>query len=265
VPATEKLAPQRSEQIALGLAKDLPNRNISISLEGYYKKMNNIIAYKSSTNSLWIDGPSGLVEENQQNPNWDAKATSGQGWAYGVEFFIQKKVGRFKGWAGYTLSWTEHQFDELNFGQKFYAKYDRRHDASLVGIYELTPKITLSGTWVYGSGNVFTLPVSSFQATLPTVLPTDRTRTYNVVGFENQNNFRAEAYHRLDVNVQFHKKLKKMKERFWELGIYNLYNRYNPFFYRSETTTDFQGISTNSLKKVALFPMIPSVSYRIKF
>jgi outer membrane receptor for ferrienterochelin and colicin len=265
VPATEKLAPQRSEQIALGLAKDLPNRNISISLEGYYKKMNNIIAYKSSTNSLWIEGPSGLVEENQQNPNWDAKATSGQGWAYGVELFIQKKIGRFKGWAGYTLSWTEHQFDELNFGQKFYAKYDRRHDASLVGIYELTPKITLSGTWVYGSGNVFTLPVSSFQATLPTVLPTDRTRTYNVVGFENQNNFRAEAYHRLDVNVQFHKKLKKSKERFWDIGIYNLYNRYNPFFYRSTTTTDTQGVSTNSLKKVALFPMIPSISYRIKF
>ena len=264
VPATEKLAPQRSEQVALGLAKDLPNKNISISLEGYYKKMNNIIAYKSSTNSLWLEGPYGLVEQNQKNPNWDDKATSGQGWAYGMELFIQKKMGRLTGWAGYTLSWTEHQFAELNFGEKFYAKYDRRHDASIVGIYELTSKIRLSSTWVYGTGNVFTLPVSAFQAILPTILPSDRTTTYNAVSFPNQNNFRAEAYHRLDVNVQFHKK-KKGRERFWDIGIYNVYNRYNPFYYETKTSTDAQGNTINSLEKNALFPLIPSVSYRIKF
>jgi hypothetical protein len=265
VPATEKLAPQRSEQVALGLAKDLPNQNVSLSLEGYYKKMNNIIAYKSSSNSLWIDGPMGLVEQNQKNPNWDDKATSGQGWAYGMELFIQKKIGRLTGWAGYTLSWTEHQFAELNFGEKFYAKYDRRHDASIVGIYELTPKIRLSGTWVYGTGNVFTLPVSAYQASLPTFFPTDKkTSTYNAVGFPSQNNYRAEAYHRLDVNVQFHKK-KKGRERFWDIGIYNVYNRQNPFYYKTEATTDIQQNTVNSLKKIVLFPMIPSVSYRIKF
>jgi outer membrane receptor for ferrienterochelin and colicin len=264
VPATEKLAPQRSEQVALGLTKDLPNKNISISLEGYYKKMNNIIAYKSSSNSIWIDGPLGLVQQNQKNPNWDDKATSGQGWAYGMELFFQKKIGRLTGWAGYTISWTEHQFAELNFGEKFYAKYDRRHDASIVGIYELTPKIRLSSTWVYGTGNIFTLPVSAFQASLPTILPNDRTTTYNAVSFPNQNNYRAEAYHRLDINVQFHKK-KKGRERFWDIGIYNVYNRYNPFYYETKASTDAQGNTINSLKKNALFPFIPSISYRIKF
>jgi hypothetical protein len=221
VPATAKLPPQRSEQVALGLAKDIPESNISISLEGYYKKMDNIIAYKSSTNTIWIDGPMGLIEENQKNPNWDDKDISGQGWAYGAELFFQKKVGRLTGWIGYTLSWTQHQFDELNFGEKFYAKYDRRHDASVVGIYELTPKIRLSGTWVYASGNLFTLPVSVFQANLPTILLSDRKNSYNVVGLGNQNNFRSEAYHRLDVNVQFHKKTKR-RERFVDIGIYNV-------------------------------------------
>lgn len=264
VPATNKLSPERSEQVAIGFTKDIIESSINISLESYYKKMNNIIAYKSSTNSLLIDGPAGLVKDNQKNLSWEANATSGQGWAYGTEFLIQKKVGRFKGWLGYTLSWTENQFDELNFGQKFFAKYDRRHDASVVGIYELTPKITLSGTWTYSTGNVFTLPLSSYQASIPAILPYDKNVTYNVVGFGNRNNFRAEAYHRLDVNIQFYKKNKKL-ERFWDIGIYNLYNHYNPFFYRTETTYDISGNLVNSLKKVALFPLIPSVSFRLKF
>jgi hypothetical protein len=264
VPATKRLTPQRSEQIAFGIVKDLPDKNLSFSVETYYKKMDGIIASKSSTNALWLDGPAGLANEKRKNPAWDSTATSGQGWAYGAEFFVQKKVGRLTGWVGYTLSWIEHQFDEINFGQKFYAKYDRRHDASVVGIYQLTPKITFSATWVYGTGNSFTVPTSTYTAIFPTLFDVSKGQTLNLQGIESRNNFRAEDYHRLDFNVQFYKK-RKSSERFIDISIYNVYNRLNPFFYKTVSTTDSQGKISNVLQKVALFPIIPSVSYRIKF
>jgi hypothetical protein len=267
VPATEKLKPQRSEQVAFGLAKDVPEKNLSFSLEGYYKKMNGIIASKSATNALWIDGPKGLIAEKNQNPSWESTATSGQGWSYGMEVFAQKKIGRLSGWIGYTLSWTEHQFDELNFGEKFYAKYDRRHDASVVGIYQLTPKIKLSGTWVYGTGNVFTIPTSTYQmrVNLPSPNPAiNSVQVYDLQGIESRNNFRAEAYHRLDLSVQFYKK-RKSTERFWEFSFYNVYNRQNPFFYNLKSTIDIAKNQVNTLSKVTLFPFLPSISYRVKF
>ena len=267
VPATEKLKPQRSEQIAWGLAKDIPAKNLSFSMEAYYKKMEGIIASKSSTNALWLNGPQGLVDDKRDNPSWETNATSGQGWSYGVELFAQKKVGRLSGWLGYTLSWTQQQFAELNFGEKFYAKYDRRHDASIVGIYQLTPKIKLSGTWVYGTGNVFTIPTSTYRVEIPAQSPNPNVNSigvFNLQGIESRNNFRAEAYHRLDLSVQFYKK-RKSTERFWEFSFYNVYNRQNPFFYTLTSSQDAKNNLTNTLSKVTLFPFLPSVSYRVKF
>ena len=89
--------------------------------------------------------------------DWQDRVTQGKGEAYGAELFIQKKKGRFTGWIGYTLAWSTRQFDELNFGNKYPYRYDRRHDISLVGSYEINPKIQVSATWVYGTGNAITL------------------------------------------------------------------------------------------------------------
>lgn len=266
VPATEKVAPQRSRQIALGLAKDFAGKTMTGTVELYYKKMDNSIAYKEGSSFLVISqGP-----ERAGQVNWEDNVVSGQGWSYGAEWLLQKKVGRFSGWIGYTLSWTELQFDSLNFGEKFFARYDRRHDISVVGIYQLSPKITLSGTWVYGTGNAVTLPVSLFYTPQHEPnLPGSVGYGYEMGTFTNdygkKNSFRMAPYQRMDVGIQFHKKKKKY-ERTWEVSIYNLYNRKNPYYYTIGSKVDpATGAQQRILKQVSLFPIIPSVSYNFKF
>lgn len=142
VPATNKVKPQQSQQVALGLAKDLPSKNVTITVEGYYKWMKNVLNYKEGSTFLNVVDNSNAEAQN----DWQTKVVSGTGLSYGAEFLIQKKVGKFTGWIGYTLSWTWLQFDSLNFGERFPARYDRRHDISVVGIYKINDHITLSST-----------------------------------------------------------------------------------------------------------------------
>jgi hypothetical protein len=224
--------------------------------------MDNIIAYKEGATYLDLGEANSATESK-----WLENITSGQGWSYGVELFVQKKVGRFNGWVGYTLSWTQLQFDSLDFGRKYYARYDRRHDISIVGIYKLSDKITLSGTWVYGTGNAISLGVEQFQSYNHNPLENNTiyysARNLNFRGEKevigNKNDFRMGAYHRLDIGIQFHKQ-KKWGERTWEISIYNAYNRKNPFFYYSENDNN-----VGKLKQVSLFPIIPSITYSFKF
>ncbi len=275
VPSTSAVKPQRSRQIAFGVAKDLSEKGLTITLEGYYKKMDNIIAYKEGSTfaTLSTDGPQALARSQVNVIPFEEKVTAGQGWAKGVELLIQKKSGKLTGWIGYTLSWIEHQFDELNFGNKFWAKYDRRHDASIVAIYHLKPNITVSGTWVYGTGNAITLPTATYRS------------GYKIAGVEQagvaginyrgefrelpdygeRNAFRAAPYHRLDLGVQFHKKMKR-HERTWEFSIYNAYNRQNPYFYDYRSQYDQStGTTTKTLSQYSIFTFLPSVSYSFKF
>ncbi|WP_439582624.1 TonB-dependent receptor [Dyadobacter bucti] len=269
VPTTDRVAPQQSRQVAIGFAKDLERPALTLTLEGYYKNMNNILNYKEGSSFLSING------ENANELSWEDNVTAGKGWSYGAEFLVQKKTGKFSGWIGYTLSWTYWKFPELNFGRTFFPRYDRRHDLSVVGIYEINKKITLSATWVYGTGNALTLPVSTYQGVndnfINRVYPNGKTAIgWNgprVSEYGEKNSFRAEAFHRMDVAIQFHKK-KKRHERTWEFGVYNAYNRRNPFFYDivEETTTEGTTVKTkNTLKRYSLFPVLPSFSYNFKF
>ena len=177
---------------------------------------------------------------------------------------------------GYTLSWTQWQFAELNQGKPFYPRYDRRHDVSLVGIYELSKRITLSATWVYGTGQALTVPVGRYDTYrasnalvyggTPGVLQSffQNVRTTDDFGTQ-RNAFRAEPYHRFDVSVQFHKQ-KKHHERTWEFSLYNAYNRRNPFFYRLESVPATANTSSRTaLFRYSVFPIVPSVSYNFKF
>jgi hypothetical protein len=259
VPSTQKVRPQHSTQYALGVAKDINHPSIMLSLEGYYKEMDNIIGYKEGASYILMDESNSASESK-----WEDNITSGRGWSYGIEFFAQKKTGRFNGWIGYTLSWTQLQFDSINFGRKYFARYDRRHDISVVGMYKLTDKITLSATWVYGTGNSLTLPVAQYKAYSHqpegfTANPGNLLYEDEYQNIENKNNFRMGAYHRLDIGIQFHKQ-KKWGERIWEISVYNVYNRKNPFFYYGDTK-DGVGV----LKQVSLFPIIPSFTYTFKF
>lgn len=278
VPSTDKLPAQRSRQFAMGIAKDFTEKNLALTIEGYYKEMDNIVAYKEGASSLLVDGPEVLTEDKEKGKSWDDQVTSGKGKSYGLEFLLQRKVGKFTGWVGYTLSWTKHQFAELNFGKEFWAKNDRRHDLSIVGVYHLSPRITLSGTWVYGTGNALTVPTAAFSGTVhnpgisPFGIPGSGSGGYAYNYFREypdygeRNNFRAEAFHRMDVGIQFHKIMKKGHERTWEVSIYNLYNRKNPYFYSfSNTYNNRDQSTTRSLTRYSLLGIIPSLSYSFKF
>jgi hypothetical protein len=264
VPATKRIGPQQSQQVAIGVAKDLTEQKLMISIEGYYKWSKDVLGYKDGASFFLI----GADDPNAEEVNWEDNVAVGQAWSYGAEFLVQRKFGKFTGWVGYTLSWTQLQFDSINFGKKYYAKYDRRHDISLVGIYKINEHITLSATWVFGTGNALTLPLAEYTVSEHT--PGSSTGqqsnfpnffSWFVQDFGEKNSFRMAAYHRMDIGVQFHRKMKYW-DRTFELGFYNLYNRKNPFFYYIGYDTSGQ---TRKLKQISLFPIIPSVSWTIKF
>jgi hypothetical protein len=258
VPTTDRVKPQQSRQVALGAVKDFTVPEMSVSIEGYYKKMNNVIGYKEGATFIQIEEVA-----SGEGISWEDNVTSGHAWSYGLEFLIQKKEGRFNGWIGYTLSWTQMQFDSLNFGKKFYARYDRRHDISLVGTFKLNDHITLSGTWVYGTGNAVTMPVSVYPAPEYADIYISGNMGNYIKEYGQKNNYRMAPYHRLDLGIQFHKE-KKWGERIWEISVYNVYNRKNPFFYNIDYVSAY-GRSYTRLKQVSLFPIIPSFSYSFKF
>ena len=271
VPTTDRVKPQQSQQVAIGVAKDFTDKGLTLTVEGYYKTMSNIINYKEGASFLLINDPT-----SANSVRWEDNVTAGRGWSYGAEFFLQKKVGRFSGWAGYTLSWTQWQFAELNGGQPYYPRYDRRHDISLVGIYELNKRITLSAVWVYGTGNALTIPSGRYDTyrasnTLvyggnPGIVQSffQNPRTTDDYGTQ-KNSFRAEAYHRFDFGIQFHKQ-KKHHERTWEISFYNLYNRRNPFFYRLESiAATASEPARTALFRYSVFPIVPAFSYNFKF
>ncbi len=265
VPSTDRIRPQNSKQISAGLAQDLPEKNLIITLEGYYKWSKNNLGYKPGASFLLLDDPT-----DAQSFTWQDNVTAGEGKSYGVELLVQKKTGKLSGWIGYTLSWTKLRFDEINFGEYFWARYDRRHDISVVAIYKLRENITLSGTWVYGTGSAITLPLGEFPATnwspLTQYIPNNQYyyEYYNMVtDYGEVNSFRMKAYHRMDLAVQFHKQMKRHK-RTWEIGFYNAYSRKNPFFYFIENEYDGQS-SISKLKQVSIFPIVPSITYNIVF
>ncbi|SFD51996.1 TonB-dependent receptor [Spirosoma endophyticum] len=276
VPSTDRVKPQQSQQVAIGIAKDFTTggafaKGLTLTVEGYYKTMANIINYKEGASFLLINDPTAA-----NSLRWEDNVTAGRGWSYGAEFLLQKKVGRFSGWAGYTLSWTQWQFAELNGGQPYYPRYDRRHDISLVGIYELNKRITLSATWVYGTGNALTIPIGRYDTYrasnalvyggTPGIVQNffQNVRTSDDYGTQ-KNSFRAEAYHRFDFGIQFHKQ-KKHHERTWEISFYNLYNRRNPFFYQLESVVATSKTpARTALFRYSVFPIVPAVSYNFKF
>ena len=209
--------------------------------------MKNLIAYK--------DG-SGLFELT----DWQDRITQGEGEAYGLEFFLQKKTGKLSGWIGYTLAWNNRQFSALNEGRAFPYRYDRRHDISVVAIYELSKKINISSTWVYGTGNAVTLPKSRYGAT-ENYSSQNYTYINSVEQYGDRNSYRMSPYHRMDIGINFIKN-KNKRTRTWSIGAYNTYANNNPFFVYFDTDFD---TNTRVLKQVSLFPLIPYVTYSLKF
>ena len=252
LPTTARIKPQDSWQAALGMAKTV-GKDYEFSVEGYYKEMRNVIAFREGA-SLF------------QFSDWQSRVAQGDGRGYGAEFFVQKKTGKFSGWVGYTLSWAWRKFPDLNLGREYPYKYDRRHDFEVVGTYKLNPRVQVSATWVYATGSATTIGTSKYQHPDP-YNGRQSYYFYTTTNTPERNNFRQPGYHRLDVGVDFTKQ-KRRYERTWSFGAYNAYNRKNPFFiFLGENNTNVNGqfIQRTSLKQASLFPVIPYFAYSFKF
>jgi outer membrane receptor protein involved in Fe transport len=243
VPSTLRVQPQLSWQYALGYFQNLKDGMFETSVEAYYKTMENQIEYREGYTPSLKDPEEEFV--------------FGKGWSYGAEFFVNKVKGRLTGWVGYTLSWTWRQFKDLNDGLKYPSRNDRRHDLSVVANYELNKKWKLSSVFVYGTGAAISVPE----------------RFYLVGGVLTQeysriNAYRMAAYHRIDIAATYTPK-RKENSKFnsnWVFSIYNIYSRQNPYFiYYDQEGSAATGDLKVSAKQVSLFPIIPSITWNIKF
>jgi len=247
VPAIDSVPSQTSDQVAMSLSKLLYNGTYELSLEGYYKIMNELITYKAGYSNL-----------NSSEAWQNSVETGGEGRSYGLELFLQKKKGKTTGWIGYTLSWSERRFDNINFGEWYPYKYDRRHDASIVLAHKFNDRFDVGVTWVYGTGNAITFPQGVYLG-VPESGWEGLAYVDLVESYGSRNSTRLPAYHRLDIGVNMRKKFRKA-ESVLSFGAFNFYNRKNPFF-------AYLAIENNErvAKQVSLFPLIPSISYRINF
>ena len=244
IPSTSIVEPQFGQQYSLGYYRNLKQNIFETSAEIYYKRLENQVEFMDGT-----------LQQDQVNNNLDNTLTFGSGRAYGIELFFKKALGKTTGWVGYTLSYTTRLFPELNNGEQFFARYDRRHDISVVANHELNSKWTLGMIFVYSSGNLLWLPTSQyfFEGNF-------------VAQFDARNNFRMPAYHRLDFSATYLAKDTKKYKASWNFSIYNVYSRLNPYFVYIDTSGNpVDGSLQAQAKMVSLFPIIPSVTYNFSF
>lgn len=254
VPATKNVKPQSSEQLSVGISKDFPKHHWQLGIEAYHKNFRNLIDFRAGADFL-----------TEFTTSWEDKIEKdGIGKATGFEVFINKTKGWFNGWLAYTYAVNERKFDNINNGQWFRANYDRRHTVSLTGNYDLTKNIRVSGVWQYSSGQPATVPVALVRN--PELPRPDFI-------YDERNNFQTLDYHRLDLAINFTKTTPKHHLRTWSLGIINVYNRKNPLFLNTKLKTKYEGqpplykaVGYDSrLSQISFFPILPSVSYSLKF
>ena len=253
VPITKDIKPETADQFSLGTYWDA-GHGWELSLEGYYKKMNNILEYK--------DGMSVLITSS----GWEDKVAMGEGRACGIELFIQKKAGNTTGWLGYTLAKSDRRFPDgsINRGEWFPFKYDRRHDISLVVNHRFNDRIDISGSWKFFTGGVTTLTTREFTVV-------DVNNNYRETDYvSSRGNYRLPPTHTLNLGVNFHKK-KRHGERIWNISVYNVYNNLNPDFVYKERTAEYDPVTYNikregvRVTKITVLPLLPSFSYTRKF
>ena len=239
IMSSNNIKPEVADQVSIGYYQNFGNNAFEFSAEAYYKTMSNQIDYKNGANT-------------NANDKVEGELLIGQGRAYGVELFLKKKTGKFTGWLGYTLSKSERQIAGINNGNWYNAKQDRRHDISVVGIYEFNKKWTASATWVYYTGNAVTFPSGKYNVDGETVFL-----------YSERNGYTMPDYHRLDVGATLTISKTKKMENSWNFSCYNAYGRKNAY------TIEFQDDSNDKTKTQAiqttLFTWVPAVTWNFKF
>jgi hypothetical protein len=251
LPSSRLVKPGIAQQVAAGYFKDFANGNFELSAEAYYKTMSNQIEFKPGAQLLL-------------NQNIEGEMIFGSGTAWGIEFFIQKKTGKLTGWIGYTLSRTERTFPGMNNGKPFPYRYDRTHDVSVVANYTLSKKWDASAVFVYGTGNALTMPTGRFVYSLGVNTRNRQPIFTSINQYDKINDYRMPAYHRIDIAFTYTPKPESTK-RFrssWNFSLYNVYNRYNPYFIYLDVDEEQRTIQG---KKVFLFPIVPGITWNFKF
>ncbi|UKN03359.1 TonB-dependent receptor [Paracrocinitomix mangrovi] len=253
LPSSVNIKPQISDQGSIGYFRNFLDNQLEFSTEMYYKYMQNVIDYR--------DGA-----EVTLNPAVEGELLFGIGRAYGVEFLLKKRRGKFTGWVSYTLSRTEKKFTEINSNNWFPARQDRTHDISIVGMYNINDQFTVSATWVYYTGNAVTFPSGKYEID-----------GHVVNYYSERNGYRMPDYHRADIGMTFyHKKYKEIEDpetgeikqvpkkwlSSWNFSIYNLYARENAFSITFEENAE---TGQTEAVQLALFKIVPSISYNFKF
>ena len=229
--------PEIADQWSGGFYVMTPEQDYDLSLEAYYRKIQNVLDYR--------DGKSFSSEIEIER-----LTLAGEGKSYGVELCLRKNSGRLTGWLGYTLSWSRTRIDGINGSQWYDANNDRRHDINIVGTYRLNKRWTFNAAWVFNSGQAFTAPSGKYQII-------DNWTYY----YAERNGYRAPDYHHLDISAVWEKHYAKHTKQ-WVFGIYNIYNRYNPYLINFEDSAD--GARTKA-KQYSLFGIVPSVAFNINF
>ncbi|NNF35018.1 MAG: TonB-dependent receptor plug domain-containing protein [Saprospiraceae bacterium] len=248
VPSTENIQPELSDQINISLNRKL-NSNIRLNLDGYYKWSEGLLEYRLA-DGLYstILNNDGFVPIFNEDKDWEENIEIGSGTMRGLEFFIEGTHQSFSYWLSYTWSKSDRQFNEINQGEAFPYKYDRRHDINLGMVKTIKDGKTIGANWVYGSGTAFTLAIESFPS---------------IDGIEllnpgNRNNYRLPSFHHLDVFYEY-KNLHTQTPFSIKIGIYNIYNQLNPYYvilYNDPVE------NRPILKQVSIFPIFPYVNFR---
>jgi hypothetical protein len=243
-PVTDSIRPQTSHQVSVAWQRLLYSKKIFVSVESYYKHMDDLIGFEEGTNLFF-------------NTDFETKLIQGKGSAYGFEFLVKKETGKLTGWISYTLSWAWRKFDELNSGETFPSRYDRRHNGAIVMQYALGKRWAASMVWEFISGSRFTPVIGQYVISAPTSAGVDLLPVYAPL-----NSVRLADTHRLDLGIKFKSKPENKFQFEWFAGVYNAYNRANPI----GITID-QNENTGELKyrQPGLFGVIPFISYGFKF
>jgi hypothetical protein len=249
VPSSNIVKPQQSHQVSVGIFKNFLSGAYETSAEIYYKSSTNLIEYAPGT-------------EIFLNPDIDKSLIFGKGNAYGLELFIKKNEGKLTGWIGYTLSFANRVFDQLNNGQPYPATYDRRHDLSLTGVYSFNKNWSFSAVFVYGTGHSLTIPVGNYFVPLFD----GSNDIFKSQDMGSKNFYKLPDYNRLDLGIKYTKQHRRYEDE-WRLDIYNTYSRRNPYFvYIDDSYYDTNAnIHKAAAVQISLFPIIPTVSYNFKF
>lgn len=243
-PVTGAIRPQGSHQVSAAWQRLFPSQSLFLSMEVYYKRMNNLIGYEEGTNLFF-------------NTDFQSKLIQGKGKAYGLEVLLRKDVGKFTGWISYTLSWSWRQFDAINNGDWFYSRYDRRHNGAIVTQYAFAKRWAVSMVWEVISGSRFTPVIGQYIVLAPTLTGVDLIPVYSPI-----NGVKLADTHRLDIGLKFKSRPGRKFQWQWFAGVYNAYNRANPVGINIE-----QNENDGSLRyeQPGLFGLIPFISYGFRF